>query len=168
MSRNTDKTTLFFVIYDLWFHEFEMLKPTLNNLTILDSILTLEFVINYRMFKVLLFDKYWKTWEKQFMKPKNFRNCGWPWRFWHLDFLTNHLIRSLWEIENLEIGNNLNFIFSIHTLQRSPTPILWKKTCIAYFHFQILSNLPLPPPPLYPLHLFGVLFLWLVMWSRNI
>ena len=39
------------MIYDLWFHEFEMLKPTLNNLKILDSILTLEFiVINYCMF----------------------------------------------------------------------------------------------------------------------
>ena len=51
VSCNTDKTILFFVICDLWFHEFEMLKPTLNNLTILDSILTSEFiVINYCMF----------------------------------------------------------------------------------------------------------------------
>ena len=51
VSCNTDKTTLFLMIYDLWFHEFEMLKPTLNNLKILDSILTLEFiVINYCMF----------------------------------------------------------------------------------------------------------------------
>ena len=42
---------LFFVLYDLWFHEFAMLKPTWNNLTILDSILILEFiVINYCMF----------------------------------------------------------------------------------------------------------------------
>ena len=29
---NTHETTWFFVIYDLWFHEFVMLKPTLNNL----------------------------------------------------------------------------------------------------------------------------------------
>ena len=51
MSCNTDETTLFFVIYDLQFHEFVILKPTLNNLTILDSNLTLEFiVINYCMF----------------------------------------------------------------------------------------------------------------------
>ena len=27
---NTDKITLFSVIYDLWFHECVMLKPTLN------------------------------------------------------------------------------------------------------------------------------------------
>ena len=45
MSCTTDETTLFFVIYDLWFHEFVMLKPILNNLTILDSILTLEFIV---------------------------------------------------------------------------------------------------------------------------
>ena len=48
---NTDETTLFFVIYDLQFHEFVMLKPTLNNLMIPDSILILEFiVVNYCMF----------------------------------------------------------------------------------------------------------------------
>ena len=47
----TDETTLFFVIYDLWFHKFVMLKPTLNNLTIPDSILILKFiVINYCIF----------------------------------------------------------------------------------------------------------------------
>ena len=37
MSCNTDEWTLFSMIYDLWFHESVMLKPTLNNLTILDS-----------------------------------------------------------------------------------------------------------------------------------
>ena len=42
---------LFFVIYDLRFHEFVMLKPILNNLTIRDSILIFEFiVIDYCMF----------------------------------------------------------------------------------------------------------------------
>ena len=30
MSCNTDQTTLFFAIYDLWYHEFVMLKPTLK------------------------------------------------------------------------------------------------------------------------------------------
>ena len=51
MLCNADETTLFFAIYDLWFHEFVMLKPTLNDMTILDSILTLEIiVINYCMF----------------------------------------------------------------------------------------------------------------------
>ena len=44
MLCNTDETTLFFVIYDLWFHEFVMLTSTLNNLTILDLIWTLEFI----------------------------------------------------------------------------------------------------------------------------
>ena len=49
ISYNTDETTLFFVIYDLWFNEFVMLKPTL--VTILDSILTLELIVfNYCMF----------------------------------------------------------------------------------------------------------------------
>ena len=48
---NTDETTLFLVIYDLWFHEFFMLKPALGNLAIPDSILILEFiVINHCMF----------------------------------------------------------------------------------------------------------------------
>ena len=48
---NTDEKTLFFVIYDLWPHEFVMLKPTLHNLAIPNSILILEFiVINYCMF----------------------------------------------------------------------------------------------------------------------
>ena len=32
-----------------------------------------------------------KTWKKQFMKPKNFRDCGGPWCLWHLGFFTNHL-----------------------------------------------------------------------------
>ena len=44
------------VIYDLWFHDFLMLKPTLNNLTIPDSILILEFLLlTTACFKVLLF-----------------------------------------------------------------------------------------------------------------
>ena len=41
---NEDKATLFSIIYDPWFHEFVMLKTILNNLTIPDSILTLEFI----------------------------------------------------------------------------------------------------------------------------
>ena len=42
---------LFFVIYDMWFHEFVTLKPTLNDLTIPDFILILEFIaINYSIF----------------------------------------------------------------------------------------------------------------------
>ena len=104
-SCNTVKTTWIFVIYDLWFHEFVLLKPTLNNLTTLGSNLTLEFIfINYHCFKVLLFlwlfffvclffwfNKCQKTWEKQFMKPQNFCNCGGPWRLQHLSFFTNHL-----------------------------------------------------------------------------
>ena len=45
MSCNTDETTLLFVIYGLWFHEFVLLKLNLNNLTILASILTLEFTV---------------------------------------------------------------------------------------------------------------------------
>ena len=48
MSCNTNKKTFF---CDLGFHEFVMLKPTLNKLTILDSILTLELIINYCMFQ---------------------------------------------------------------------------------------------------------------------
>ena len=35
MLCNTDKTTLFFVIYDLRFHEFVLMKPNLNNLTVM-------------------------------------------------------------------------------------------------------------------------------------
>ena len=86
-----------------------------------------------------------KTWEKQFMKPKNFRDCGGPWRLWHLGFFTNHLIWSLWEIENLDIGNNLNFISNIHTLQRGLTPYFMKKNiCCCYPPFKICPNLPTP------------------------
>ena len=47
------KKLCLFVIYDLWFHEFVMLKPTLNNLVVPDSILISEFVVNnYCMFFV--------------------------------------------------------------------------------------------------------------------
>ena len=42
---------MFFVIYDFWFHEFVLLKLTLDNQTTPDSILILEFiVINYQGF----------------------------------------------------------------------------------------------------------------------
>ena len=37
-------------LYDLWFHEFVMLKPTLHNQTTPDSLLILEFIINYQGF----------------------------------------------------------------------------------------------------------------------
>ena len=76
----TDETTLFFVIYDLWFHKFVMLKPTLNNLTIPDSILILKFiVINYFMFwsttltsVILLYNKCQKHGKKNSWSSKSF------------------------------------------------------------------------------------------------
>ena len=51
MLCNIDEATLFFVIYDFLFHAFEMLKLTLNNLTICDSILNSGFIaVNYCTF----------------------------------------------------------------------------------------------------------------------
>ena len=44
-NKNKNTITLFLVIYDLWFLEFVMLKPTLNNLMNPESILILEFFV---------------------------------------------------------------------------------------------------------------------------
>ena len=85
-----------------------MLKQTLNNLKIPDCILILEFIaINYCMFKSTAlsliiffgFNKFQKTWQKQFMKPQNLRDCDGPWLLRHL--FTNHskLVNSIPELE---------------------------------------------------------------------
>ena len=52
MSCNTDETTLFFVVYYLWFVSLCNVETDFKfNLAILDSILTLEFIIiDYCMF----------------------------------------------------------------------------------------------------------------------
>ena len=76
-----------------------MLKPTLNNLTIPDSILVLEFiVIDYSLLysptlsdNFFLFNKCKKIWQKQFTKFQDFHDCGGPWHRQCLGFIKNHL-----------------------------------------------------------------------------
>ena len=123
MLCNTDETALFFVIYDLWFHEFVMLKPNLNKLMVLYSILTLEFIyLTTACFKVLLFLWYFffdltnaKTHGKNnSWSPKIFATVVGFGVFGTLPFFKNHLklvnsipgyIKTVYFSHEIKLGN---------------------------------------------------------------
>ena len=70
MLCNTDETTLIF-FYNLWFNEFVMLKPTINNMTILDSIFTLEFIVKLTTACVKVILSLWYIYFLIWRIPKN-------------------------------------------------------------------------------------------------
>ena len=86
---NKDEMTLFSVMYDLWFHEFVMLKPTLNwdNLMILDFIIDSLLLLTNACFKALLFLWYFFFWFRKCRKHDKNNT----WNTFSPCFFTNYL-----------------------------------------------------------------------------